>query len=477
MSDRGDGTVVRRVLRWLGRVERRTRPVDEAAADAARRRWQELPEVARTPGQLIGRRSTGCEGTHGVFPACDFACKPCYHSAEANRVRIDGPHTVTEVHEQMAFLREQRGPAAYAQLIGGEVSLLEPDDHAAALSAMWSQGRIPMSMTHGDFDWDHLRALAVGPDGKRRFRQLSFAAHIDSTMFGRRGAPKPASEAELHGHRAAFCALFGRLRREHGVRSYLAHNMTVTPDNLGEVADVVRRSRRQGWRMFSFQPAAYVGNEGRWRDGFRSIDDDDVWAQISAGAGWPRLPFEALQFGDTRCNRITWGAFVGERYVPLLDESDERDLHARDAYFAALPGNYLAERSTAVKVLRLLRLLVRRPALAAIAVRYGLRFVGRAGGWRALRHGIRPVTFVMHRFMDASVVAPAWALLEQGRRAEDPEVAAAQDRLEACVYAMSHPETGRIVPACVQHSVLDAEENRALAVLLPLPKRRERTHA
>jgi hypothetical protein len=40
--------------------------------------------------------------------------------------------------------------------------------------------------------------------------------------------------------------------------------------------------------------------------------------------------------------------------------------------------------------------------------------------------------------------------------------------LEACSYAMAHPESGELVPACVQHSVLDPQENRRLAELLPL---------
>lgn len=210
------------VVQWVRRWEHRTRPVDERAAAAAARRWAELPEVARTPGQLVGRRSTGCEGTHGVFPSCDFACKPCYHSSDANKVRVDGPHTVAAVEEQMALLVERRGPGAYAQLIGGEVSLLPPNAHAAALEAMRSHGRIPMSMTHGDFDEAYLHQVVLGPDGGRRFRSVSFAAHIDSTMFGRRGVEKPRSEADLHEHRAVFCAMFARLRREHGIKAYLA---------------------------------------------------------------------------------------------------------------------------------------------------------------------------------------------------------------------------------------------------------------
>lgn len=464
--------VERGVATWLRRWEHRTRPVDAASADAASARWRELPDHVKTPGQLIGRRSTGCEGTHGVFPACDFACKPCYHSKDANRVRIDGAHTLDQVTAQMQFLAAQRGPSAFAQLIGGEVSLLDADDHAAALEIMRTHGRHPMSMTHGDFDEQYLRRVVLRPDGKRRFRSVSFAAHIDSTMFGRRGAPKPESEAALTEHRRRFCEMFDRLRREHGVRSYLAHNMTVTPDNLDQVADVIDTSKHDGWRMFSFQPAAYVGSEARWREGFRAMTDDDVWERIELGVG-RQLPYRVLQFGDLRCNRTSWGAFVGDRYVPLLEEHDPVDLAARDAYLEHLPGNYLSESNPIVKVLRIARLLARHPKLLIVAGRWATGFVRRAGGLRALlRHGAHPVTFVMHSFMDAAVVAPAWELLQRGERATDPAVVAAQERLQACTYAMAHPETGRIVPACVQHSVLDPVENQLLAQLLPLPTRR-----
>jgi hypothetical protein len=51
---------------------------------------------------------------------------------------------------------------------------------------------------------------------------------------------------------------------------------------------------------------------------------------------------------------------------------------------------------------------------------------------------------------------------------DDPEVRAAMERLQACSYAMAHPDDGRVVPACVQHAVLDREENRRLLTLLPM---------
>ncbi len=54
---------------------------------------------------------------------------------------------------------------------------------------MQRHDRKPASMTHGDFDYDHLRDLAVRPDGSRRFEFLRCAAHFDSNMRGRRRTP------------------------------------------------------------------------------------------------------------------------------------------------------------------------------------------------------------------------------------------------------------------------------------------------
>ncbi len=40
--------------------------------------------------------------------------------------------------------------------------------------------------------------------------------------------------------------------------------------------------------------------------------------------------------------------------------------------------------------------------------------------------------------------------------------------MKACSYSFAHPETGEMVPGCVQHSVLDPDENKELKELLPL---------
>jgi len=455
-------------VRRMRELERLTRPQDPDLEAALARRWAELPAHVRTRNQMLGRRTAGCEGTHGVFPRCNLACTPCYHSREANRVRTDGGHTVAEVDAQMALLRELRGPGQNAQLIGGEVTLLAPDDHAAALQAMLRHGRKPMSMSHGDFDYAHLEKLALDPGtGRPRFEHLSFAGHFDSMMFGRRGVRRVRTEAELHPHRRAFCEMFQRLEREHGVTHYLAHNMTVTPRNIGQVAEVVRACRDMGFRMLSFQPAAFVGNPSRWKDEYREFTTDELWAEMEAGAGG-RLHWNALQIGDSRCNRTAYGCYVGETYVPLLDEDDERDRRALDAFVATFGGMDFAV-PRALLAARLTRAFAGRPTALADLAGWTRRFVARAGGMNAVRaHPPRAMTYVVHAFMDAERVRPAWEGLKRGELSADPGVRETQERLQACSYAMAHPEDGTLVPACAQHAVLDPLENAQLARELPM---------
>ncbi len=453
-----------RLRQWWGS----TRPVDPETSAALRERWRGLPEHVRTAAQTLGQHAVGCEGTHGVFPRCNLACTPCYHSRDANRVRVDGGHTVAQVRAQMRLLSARRGPRAHAQLIGGEVSLLPPDDHAAALLAMREQGREPMSMSHGDFDAGYLTALALDADGRPRLPRLSFAGHFDMLMFGRRGIERPADERSLNPYRGRFVDMFTDLRREHGIAFFLAHNMTVTPRNLGQIADVIRDCHDYGFGLFSFQPAAFVGDDRRWHEGYRDSTDDDVWAQVEAGAG-TRLPFRALQVGDERCNRTTYGFYVGDRYFPILDDEKPADLHTRDVFFRHLGGVDFAGTPLPTLGVKLARVIARHPSVGIVFAAWTLRMARAVGLRRLLRYRrIRPVTFVMHSFMDATDVAPAWEALQRGETSDHPRVLAAQQRLQACSYAMAHPETGELVPACVQHSVLDPGENVALRQALPL---------
>ncbi len=417
---------------------------------------------------MLGRHAVGCEGTHGVFPKCNLACTPCYHSRDANQVRVDGPHTLAQVRAQLALLRRVRGPRAHAQLIGGEVTLLDPDDHAAALAIMRAHGREPMSFTHGDIDYGYLEKLVLAPDGRVRLRRVSFAAHFDSLMFGRRGIHRPGDEASLNPYRERFAAMFTRLRREHGVRYFLAHNMTITPANLGQVAAVVQDCRAMGYGMFSFQPAAFVGDERRWHEDYRDVTGDQVWAEIERGAG-TKLDYRVFEHGDVRCNRAAYGFWCGDRWFPFLDGSDPRDLAVRDAFFRYFgPVNFTGT-PAALLAVKIALVCAANPRVIAVAAGWAARTIRRAGLRRLLTHHIRPVSYVMHQFMDAADVKPAWELMQRGQTSADPRIRATQERLAACHYAMAHPEDGTLVPACVQHSVLDPEENRELRALLPIP--------
>jgi hypothetical protein len=457
------------LLTSLRALEVATRPEHPDLTAALAARWEQLPAHVKQPNQMLGKRMTGCEGTHGVFPKCNLACTPCYHAKEANRVRIDGDHTEAEVDAQMALLRKLRGPGQHAQLIGGEVTLLGPEDHARALKAMIRHGRKPMSMTHGDFDYDYLVALAIDPrTGERRFDHLAFAGHFDSMMFGRRTIKRVAAEADLNPHRRAFCEMFQRLQREHGVTHYLAHNITVTPRNIDQVPQLVRDCRQMGFRMFSFQPAAFIGNRSRWKDAYREFSADEVWRRIEEGVG-ARLHHNAEQVGDVRCNRTAHGIYVGDRYETLLDEDDPRDARALADFIAAFGGMDFDDGSRRLRAARCARAVARHPAVLRSGAPWAARLVKRLGGPLAVvRERPKAVTYVMHAFMDARHVRPAWELLQRGEVAEDPKIRETQERLEACSYAMAHPETGELVPACAQHSVLDPLENEHLARLLPV---------
>lgn len=470
---------IARLRAYLAHLETFTRPGSVAGAEGRmRNRYEALPTAVKTDNQMLGRMSPGCEGTHGVFPKCNFRCSPCYHSADANSVRTDGAHTVTEVARQMAFLAKERGPVAHCQLIGGEVSLLPAEDHARALEIMRFYGRLPMSFTHGDFDYAYLKALAVHPDGTRRFDRLDFAAHFDRFMYGRRGARAPKSEMHLHRHRRRFVAMFARLQRRHGVRCYLAHNMTVQPGNISEIADVVTEVLPYGFRMLSFQPAAAQGAMARRVAPLRAIDneksdDDLLWTEIEKGAG-TRLPFTLFQMGHPRCNRVCLCAVIGAHHVvPLFDDRDSADERFRDLLMSRF-GNIVLP--PGVLWLKTIRVLARRPWLLFAIFAWMARFVRRAGGpWRIVRHRFRLITFVMHRFMDADDVTKAWSLMENGCNEQSKEVQEAGlrvqetvERLMSCSYGMAQVGQGRVVPACVQHSVYDEDENRRLAKELKL---------
>jgi hypothetical protein len=147
----------------------------------------------------------------------------------------------------------------------------------------------------------------------------------------------------------------------------------------------------------------------------------------------------------------------------------EADLQVRSDFFSAFGGMDFDVPPLLLGA-RLARAFAAEPPALGRTAAWLPRFVRRAGGLRAVLSSPRPraLTFVMHNFMDAAEVRPAWELLQRGELSADPAVRATQERLQACSYAMAHPESDTLVPACAQHGVLDPGENRALATLLPV---------
>lgn len=176
-----------------------------------------------------------------------------------------------------------------------------------------------------------------------------------------------------------------------------------------------------------------------------------------------------MQFGDPRCNRTSFGFMVGTRWHPFIDDTNPIDIAARDAFLTHLGGITLGGVPNWVRAGRLIRGIAARPQLLSIGSKYLVSLLRRVGGIGELSRGrVRPMTFVMHTFMDAADVTPAWQLLQEGTLSDDPRIRTTQERLQACVYTMAHPESGSLVPACAQHSVLDAQENAHLRQLLPI---------
>ncbi len=453
---------LRKLLKHLRDWEKNTRPFKPEKARMLKKRWDALPDHVKTPFQMVGRNSTGCEGTQGVFPKCNFSCTPCYHSQNANSVRIDREHTLQAIEQQMQFLQSERGGHFnYAQLIGGEVTLLGPKTHAEALCIMQQHGRIPMSFTHGDFDYSYLQQLLA--HSPTSLKHLSFAGHFDSTMRGRRGLNNPKSEVELKPFREKFCKLFQKLQRETGISYFLAHNMTITRKNLDQVPEVIQQCRHMGFRMMAFQPSAAIGNPKRWQDNLSDNMADMVWALIEQGAG-RSLPFQLMQSGDVRCNRTVWGVFIGDSYFPLFETDSQTDIracqsfremgeHGMELYRPDMPW---------LSGIVFLRALLHRWEWFCSFAKWGGRFIHRVGFLKLLLNTIQPMTFVMHNFMDAETVSEAMHWNEKQAWSPAPKIRAAQERLKACIYSMAHPESKQLVPACVQHGLLDFEINEKL---------------
>lgn len=412
--------------------------------------WQSLTPALQTPHQMFGRQGNGCGATIGAMPRCDFACRGCYLGAEANTVPAQ---SVEEIKQQMRVLRRTLGPAGNLQLTDGEVTLRPVEQVIELLQYARSLDLIPMLMTHGDSFRRRPELL------KRLVREgglTELSIHIDTTQRGRVGPARYArTEAALNPLRAEFGAMLRAVRATTGIQVRAATTMTITPDNIGGVADVVRwlRQHPDDFFMISFQPIAQVG---RTEDGLGdSVDVEHLWREIARGlygsddaASVGRLLDGQKWLGHPDCNRFVHGVFAepgqvsteGSVFHPVRQQSDAVDVRVVDSFLAQFGGLSFRRDQPLVAFARALGVAAQAPLYMARTVLpyawHWLKRIDARSPWRALRdvmlgrrrtHGF---LFVSHHFMSRQQL----------------ETPLGQERVAHCVFQV--PVNGTLVSMC-----------------------------
>jgi len=267
-------------------------------------RWSTLADAMKVPGQGLGRKATGCGATIGIQPKCDFACTGCYLGDEANPIP---PLPLSAVLRQLDHLRRYLGPKSNVQITDGEVTLRPVDELIEVLRYARSIGIVPMMMTHGD----NLRrqpGLLERLMSEGHLTEISI--HVDITQRGRDGYRSPRSELELMPLRDELAERVREAKRKTGLHLRAATTLTVTTDNLPQIADVVRWTveNRDAFSLVSFQPLAQVG---RTRKNLQGVTPEMLWSEVAkATADYGLLldGAEPMHFGHPDCTR----------FVPLL---------------------------------------------------------------------------------------------------------------------------------------------------------------
>lgn len=400
-------------------------------------RWRSLPESTRNSKQLAGRVAVGCGATHHVMERCNFSCTCCYLGPQANRSE---PLPFDEVAEQLDEIRRQLGPNGKAQITAGEVTLLPVDDLGRIVAYARSIGLDPMVMSHGQRFLDepeYLKRLVS------KYGLGKISIHIDTTQRGRRGVGTVGNEGELTEVRERFASLIREVRRETGCRLAAASTITVTEDNVYQLADIVKWFYRNAdaFRLLSFQPVANVGRTRRCHDSAQVRDV--LWEQVVQATG-RSLNEAPLHFGHAECNRTVPLLIVRSggnvRIVEVARLGSALDAHILSEAITIFGNRVRWAESLAVNVWRTLACLVQHPRFLLKSVPYGLWRMGCE--WRLLAGIVLNTVaqlkwpkasiflFVVHRFMDAKEMAT-----ELGK-----------ERLEACVFKV--PVDGRFVSMC-----------------------------
>lgn len=440
---------------------------DSLESRAAREAVHEaLPECVRQlPHQWLGTVSMGCAATWGIHERCDFSCRACYLTPNANRTP---PLPFEEVRAQLDTIRRIKGPGANTQITAGEVTLLPVLELARIVRYARDIGLDPMVMTHGQ---TFLRDPSYLPTLMRQGGLRKLSVHVDATQRGRPGVPKKPSERDLMPLREALAGVVREARRTTGLPLHADQTVTVTRENIEEIPAVLGWALRNAdaFRVLGLLPAASVG---RTRDD-GSVTRAEIGAAITRGLGQTitRSTFE-MGHPDCHSQSLFWIARAGERQELVEVRRDGRTLD--DLFFAdftrgAFQGFHAQDVPREEAVGRVLSLLRRQP-------RYGLTWP-LYSAYRAAGHlpmagalalsaisgqhvSLRPFGLIVHHFMAT----------------DELDTPRGRERLAACTFKV--PVNDELVPMCAMNAtpmranLVDDARERLVALGVP-----ERPHA
>lgn len=411
-------------------------PVDPEVRHSLAAVWGGIAPEFRTENQMLGRHEEGCGATIGVMPRCDFACRGCYLSANANRIPA---MDLEQVKAQMRLLRRHLGPAGNLQLTDGEVTLRPIEDVIELLRYARAIGLIPMLMTHGD-SFRRNPGLLERLMTEGGLEEVSL--HIDTTQRGRRGVAYKSArhEAQLMPLRAEFADMVRRARRTTGLTLRVGTTVTVTPQNIGEVAAIVgwMQENADVFRMVGFMPVADVG---RTDTHIGRVDVDLLWREIARGlsveaANRGRLDANQWWMGHPGCSRFVVGTSIRQpgqspQFLPLSVNSSARDRQLLAGVFKRWAGVTFRADRPAEAAARLAGMIAQAPGFFAWTLpRTAWHWLRRVEphhplrlAWRMLA-GTAQVDRLMiasHHFMSAAELATA-----EGR-----------DRLHHCAFKVA----------------------------------------
>ncbi|MBZ0115143.1 MAG: hypothetical protein K8J08_21990 [Thermoanaerobaculia bacterium] len=437
-------------------------PIPQEKKRLLAERWSRLDDVTRVVGQGFGRQATGCGATIGVMPRCDFDCRGCYLGEDANAMTR---RPLREILVQIDRLREYLGPKGNLQVTDGEVTLLPTPELIAIVQHAHSVGLLPMVMTHGD-SFRRQPELLTRLVSEGGLTEVSI--HVDCLQRGRRGDYRGAiTEAELMPLRDEFAAMVRDVRCRTGVRLRAATTLTVSRDNLDEVADVVRWAfdNRDAFGLISMQSLAKVG---RTQEDQLGVSSSELWEKVAealAPFGFDGSERTPLQLGHPECTRMEPFAVYrrrGEapRLVPVVRAGSEADSELVEDFFRhGLGGLNFRDDPLGTRICRGAGLLFRAPQwFLGYARRWvsgrcrdlGTSLTGLA--WDAMRGTARVSSFmvVSHHFMDSTQLST-----ELGAQ-----------RLGACVFRV--PVGDEMMPMCR----VNADGGRDVVYSISPPRRK-----